>query len=114
VPAPPNEHTFVFVRIGGVAVSGLERLEALLYKPAERVVLLNGASHRLIEGAATDGLLLRVPVGVDYTAPFNFAPNSSTVAVGEGGGGTGADQPITFSFYAQSVSSGPRFAPSHK
>jgi hypothetical protein len=34
VPTPPNDHSFVFVRVGGVAVRGLERLLALLYKPA--------------------------------------------------------------------------------
>jgi hypothetical protein len=109
VPAPPNEHTFVFVRIGGVAVEGLERLTALLYKPVERVVLLDGVVHRLIEGTATDGLLLRAPAGVDFTAPFNLAPNSSTIAVGKAGQGHSRGKPITFSFFAQSVSVGPRF-----
>ena len=109
VPAPPNNHSFVFVRISGVAVGGFERLRALLYKPVERVVLLDGSSHRLIEGTATDGLLLRAPSGVDFTAPFNFAPNSSTIAVGKSGQGAGGGQPITFSFFAQSVSVGPRF-----
>jgi hypothetical protein len=107
VPAPPNDHSFVFVRIGGVAVGGLEHLRALLYKPVERVVLLDGASHRLIEATATDGLLLRAPVGVDFTAPFNLAPNSSTIAVGKTGQGVGDGQPITFSFFAQSVNAGP-------
>jgi hypothetical protein len=110
VPAPPNDHSFVFVRIGGVAVGGLERLRALLYKPVERVVLLDGVSHRLIEGTATDGLLLRAPVGVDYTAPFNLASNSSTIAVAKTGQNVGSGEPITFSFFAQSVSVGPRSA----
>jgi hypothetical protein len=108
VPAPPNDHSFVFVRIGGVAVEGLERVYALLYKPVDRVVLLDGKSHRLVEGTATDGLLLRAPVGVDFTAPFNLASNSSTIAVGKTGQGAGDGQPITFSFFAQSVSAGPR------
>jgi hypothetical protein len=108
VPPPPNDRSFVFVRIGGVAVGGLERLRALLYKPVERVVLLDGESHRLVEGTATDGLLLRAPAGVDFTAPFNLAPNSSTIAVGKAGQGAGDGQPITFSFFAQSVNAGPR------
>jgi hypothetical protein len=108
VPAPPNDHSFVFVRIGGVAVGGLERLHALLYKPVERVVLLDGVSRRLIEETATDGLLLRAPVGVDFTTPFNLASNSSTIAVGKTGQGAGDGQPITFSFFAQSVDAGPR------
>lgn len=110
VPAPPNDHSFVFARVGGVAVGGLERLYALLYKPVERVVLLNGSLHRLIEGTATDGLLLRAPAGVDFTAPFNLAPDSSTIAVGKAGQGSSGGKPVTFSFFAQSVSVGPRFA----
>jgi hypothetical protein len=108
VPAPPNDHSFVFVRIGGVAVGGLERLFSLLYKPVERVVLLDGASHRLVGGTATDGLLLSAPAGVDFTAPFNLAPNSSTIAVGKSRQGASGRKPISFSFFAQSVSVGPR------
>jgi hypothetical protein len=108
VPAPPNNHSFVFVRIGGVAVSGLERVEAALYKPAIRMVLLDGEPHRLLSGTATDGLLLRAPGGVDFTAPFNFAPNSRTIAVSKEGS-TAGDRPITFSFFSQSVSVGPRY-----
>ncbi len=111
VPPPPNDLSFVFVRIGGVAVGGLERLRALLYKPVERLVLLDGEAHRLVEGTATDGLLLRAPAGVDFTAPFNLAPNSSTIAVAKTGQGAGDGQPITFSFFAQSVSAGPRPTP---
>lgn len=110
IPAPPNEHSFVFVRIGGVAVGGLERLVALLYKPAERMVLLDGISHRLIAETAADGLILRAPAGVDFTKPFNLAPDRSTIAVGERGRGSGGGKPITYSFFAQSVSSGPRAA----
>jgi hypothetical protein len=108
VPAPPNGHSFVFVRIGGVAVAGFERLYALLYKPAERAVLLDGNPYRLVPGTATDGLLLRAPVGVDFAAPFNLAPDSSTIAVAKAGQGTSRGTPITFSFFAQSVSPGPR------
>ncbi len=110
VPAPPNDHSFVFVRIGGVAVGGLERVEAALYKPAIRMVLLDGESHRLVSGTATDGLLLRAPGGVDFTAPFNFAPNSLTIAVSkEGSSMESGTRPITFSFFSQSVSVGPRY-----
>jgi len=109
VPAPPNDHSFVFARIGGVAVGGLERIYALLHKPVGRVVLLDGSSHRLIEETATDGLLLRAPVGVDFTVPFSLAPNSSTIAVGKAGQGANSGKPVTFSFFAQSVITGPRF-----
>jgi hypothetical protein len=113
VPAPPNDHSFVFVRVGGVAVGGLERLVSLLYKPADRVVLLDGSSHRLIEGTATDGLILRAPAKVDFTAPFNLARNSSTIAVGEAGQRSRDAKPISFAFFAQPVSSGPRVVGPH-
>jgi hypothetical protein len=109
VPAPSNDHSFVFVRIGGVAVGGLERLESALYKSAMRMVLLDGEPHRLVSGTATDGLLLRAPVGVDFTAPFNFAPNSLTIAVSKEGDSTASGTPITFAFFSQSVSVGPRY-----
>ncbi|HEY4916681.1 MAG TPA: hypothetical protein VIH92_07210 [Solirubrobacteraceae bacterium] len=110
VPTPPNEQTFVFVRVGGAAVGGLERLYSLLYKPVGRTVLLDGVPHRLIEQTASDGLILRAPPGVDFTAPFNLAPNSTSIAVDENGVGSAAGDPITFSFYAQSMSVGPRDA----
>jgi hypothetical protein len=110
VPPPPNAHSFVFVRIDGVQVGGLERALGLLYKPAMRMVELDGESHRLIEGTATDGLVLRAPVGFDFTRPFNLAPDPSRIAVAEDGTSRGAARPITFAFYAQSVNSGPRGA----
>jgi hypothetical protein len=110
VPPAPNDHSFVFVRVGGAAVGGLERLVALLYKPVERVVLLDGISHRLVEETAADGLLLRAPAGVDFTAPFNLAPDSATIAVGKAGSAAAAGKPLTFSFFAQSISPGPRVA----
>jgi hypothetical protein len=111
VPTPPNNHSFIFVRIGGVAVGGLERLYALLYKPAERDVSLNGTAHRLIEDTAPDGLILRAAPGVDFTPPFNLAPESSTIAVDKAGQGSDGGKPLTFAFFAQSVSVGPRYGP---
>ncbi len=106
VPAPPNDDTVVFVRISGVAVAGFERLTALLFRPAQRVVVLNGAAHRLVEETASDGLLLRAPARVDYAAPFNLAPNSTTIAVEKVGALPLPGAPITYSFYSQSVSLG--------
>jgi hypothetical protein len=111
VPAPPNDHSFVFARVSGATVGGLERLVALLYKPVERVVLLNGVSHRLVEATAADGLILSAPAGVDFSGRFKLALDSSTIAVNKAGGGSGGGKPLTFSFFAQSVSSGPRAAP---
>ncbi len=108
VPAPPNEDSFVFVRIGGAGVGGLERLYGLLYRPVGRTVVLNGTTYRLIEATASDGLILRAPPGVDFSPPFNLAPNATMIAVGENGQGPTRDHQITFSFYAQPVSFGPR------
>lgn len=117
VPAPPNDHSFVFVRIGGVAVGGLERILSLLYKPMNRVVLLDGHPFRLVEETATDGLLLRAPAEVDFTPPFNLAPDDSTIAVGKTLedsvvgktlGSPSDEKSITFSFFTQSVSVGSR------
>ena len=106
VPAPPNDHSFVFVRIGGVGVEGLERIYALLYKPAERFVNLGGSRYRLVEETASDGLLMRAAAGVDYPAPFNLAPDKSTISVSKAGQGAGGGHPITFTFFAQSVNRG--------
>ena len=103
VPLPPNEHTFVYVRISGTSAGGLEQLYALLYKPAECTITLDGVTHRLVTGTATDGLLLRASVAVDFPPPYNLAPNSSTIAVGKAGQATGTGKPLTFSFFAQSV-----------
>jgi hypothetical protein len=103
VPAPPDRHSFVFVRISGVAVQGLERVLALLYKPSERTIALDGVTHRLVGETAGDGLVLRAPADIDYTAPYNIAPNASTIAVGKAGQGRAGTKALTFSFYAQHV-----------
>jgi hypothetical protein len=103
VPAPPNAHSFVFVRISGVQVGGLESLAALLDKPAQRDILLNGAFYRLVEGTAADGLLLRSSSGIDYPAPWNLAPQVTTISVSEAGQPSGSGAPITYAFYYQDV-----------
>jgi hypothetical protein len=110
VPAPPNDHSLVFVRIGGVSVGGLEEIKALLDRPTLRDVVLDGAPHRLIVGTAADGLPLRASPGADFTAPFNMATDTTTIAVTKNGQRPAAGEPITFSFYAQSFSAGARSA----
>jgi hypothetical protein len=110
VPAPPNDHSLVFVRIGGVGVGGLEEIKALLDKPTLRYVVLDGASHRLIVGTASDGLPLRASPGIDFTAPFNVATGTATIAVTKDGQGRSGGTPITFSFFAESFSAGARAA----
>jgi hypothetical protein len=114
VPAPPNEHTLITVRIAGVQVGGLERLRAFLYKAQERFVMIDGVAHRLVPGTADDGLVLRAPVGVDFNAPFAVAPNVTSIAVKLGEGSQPSGQPITYSFYEVPVAVGPRYAPLQK
>jgi hypothetical protein len=84
-------------------VQGLERVLALLYKPSERTIALDGVTHRLVGETAGDGLVLRAPADIDYTAPYNIAPNASTIAVGKAGQGRAGTKALTFSFYAQHV-----------
>ena len=107
VPAPPNNHSFVFARIGGVNVGATERVVAALYKPAQRVVLLDGVSHGLIEETAADGLLLRAAPAADYAPPANLAPDNLTIAVAKVGGGAGGGESLTYTFYAQSIAPQP-------
>jgi hypothetical protein len=111
VPAPPTGHSFVFVRISGAGVGGFERLTALLYRPARREIVLDGISHLLIAGTATDGLILRAAPSADFTPPYSIAPNSSEIAVGKTGHRPSGGLPLTLSFFAQSVGVGPRYPP---
>jgi len=108
VPAPPNSHSFVFVRIGGADVAGLERLRALLYKPVVRSIVLDGGvPNRLVSATADDGLPLRASAGMDFTPPFNIAVDATTVAVLKVGQAPTVGGPLTFSFYAESFDAGP-------
>jgi hypothetical protein len=104
VPAPPRGDSLVSVRIGGIGIGGFERITALLYKPDERFVSLNGAiARRLVTGTAADGLPLSASRGVDLPAPFNFARGARTIAVLRAGQGPTGGKPITYSFFVQSV-----------
>ena len=104
VPAPPDNHSLVFVKVSGVQPSGLERLVALLYKPASRSVIVNGAPHRLVSETAGDGLPLRAAPGLDYPPPFNVAAGIQTIAVTKGSGAQSGGSPLTFTFYSVSLS----------
>jgi hypothetical protein len=108
VPPPPNPHSFVFVRVDGVGLGSIERVIALFYKPPTRRVQLDRGSYRLVEGTAADGLVLRAAPGVDFSAPFNIAANSSTIAVAKTGQAAGSGRPITYSFFAETTLARPR------
>lgn len=104
VQPPPNAHSLVFVRIGGIGVGGLERLQALLWKPGLRYVILNGCGRaRLVSGTAADGLPQQLAPGLDYPRPFNIASRAKTIAVAKDGQEPTRGGEITYSFYAQSL-----------
>jgi hypothetical protein len=103
VPPPPDAHSLVLVRIHGVDLSTMERVRALLYKPAQRFVSLGGApAARLVSATAADGLPLRVARGFDYPAPFALVPQAQTISVGKSGQFPLTGRPITYQFYIQS------------
>jgi hypothetical protein len=103
IPAPPNGHSLVYVRIYGVQVGGLERLTSLIDKPVERDVILDSVPYRLVEGTAADGLLLRAAPAADYPVPWNFAPDDTTIGVMAAGRSQTVGTPITFAFYEESL-----------
>jgi hypothetical protein len=90
VPVADAGHALI-VRIDGTEPSGLERLKALLLRPEARRIQLDDASYRLIDATAGGGLLLDIPSGADYVAPFRMATSPATIAVrrdGDQPGGT--------------------------
>ena len=94
VPAPgPGE--FVWVRIDGVEVGGLERLMAFAAHARTRHAIVNGErSYRLIPGTAEDGLMLRSSDGIGGRGAFAQIPQAKSIAV------TGAGGNLRFSFFA--------------
>jgi hypothetical protein len=100
VPPAPDAASVVFVRIDGIAVSGLERLRAALYRALPRTVFLDGGRFfRLVPGTAADGLVLRVPKRADFPAPFSLDQGTNTLTVARG-----ADHgDIRLRFYAMRI-----------
>jgi hypothetical protein len=110
VPVPPNDHTLIIARVGGVQTGWLERVGAALFKARERFVLIDGIRHRLVPGTAEDGLVLDARADIDFLAPFEVAPNATSIAVQLERDQPGGD-PITYAFYAVPVRAGPRYPP---
>jgi hypothetical protein len=108
VPTPPD-HSMILVKISGVQISGLERVQSLLWKPDARWIRLDGALHRLIEATAADGLPLRSSSGLDYDPPFSLIPESHFVSVIRGSRGhqRSSGRPITYRFYEQTFAPNP-------
>ncbi len=99
VPVPtPEPGTVVFARIGGVGVSGLERVQNFLLHARSRHAVVDGETrYRLVPETAGDGLLMRAAQGVSPPGPFDPVPEARTIAV-EGGSAT-----LTYEFFSMSV-----------
>lgn len=81
LPATRSNEALV-VRVGGLGVSGLERLRTLLFRAAKRNVVLGTHTWNVIPGTAGDGLLLRVPGWADYPGKFALGSHAATVSFG--------------------------------
>ena len=77
-PAPRG--TVLVAQVKGLQIYKRERLETLFARAAERTVVINGAvTYRVVPDTLTDGLMLDVPAGADYLAPFAFNLAVSTI-----------------------------------
>jgi hypothetical protein len=64
----------IFARVHGMAVSGIEKIETLVYRAHLRHALINGTeTARIVPGTAEDGLLFDVAPESDYPAPLRSA-----------------------------------------
>jgi hypothetical protein len=106
VPAPANAHSFVYVKIDGTQVKGLEKLRDIAFRPYERQVILDGVSHRLVPATASDGAIVRAGAQADLPGGFAFAPNANTIAVDRDGNPGGSKSQLRYTFYEQPLSSG--------
>jgi len=96
VPAPRSLDALVLARVEGAGPQGLERLRALLLRPAPRWIALDGQRFRLVAATAADGLLLSAPPRRDYPGQFAIAPHPRAIAVGRDGGQPGGT--LTYRF----------------
>lgn len=99
VPVPqPQPGEFVFVRIEGAGVGGLERLTTmLLHAETRRLVLDDGRSYRLLPETAGDGLLMAGRGGFVETGPFATIPQARSVTL------TGIEAELEYEFFAVRV-----------
>ncbi len=91
----------VFARIEGAGPQGIERLRALAYRAAIRVIDLGpSARARLLTANAASGLLLSAPADADFPAPFALAPNIDSFAIDSKGGFATSSGPLEVRFSA--------------
>ncbi|MEK6277292.1 MAG: hypothetical protein AABM29_04685 [Actinomycetota bacterium] len=101
VPVPrARAGELVIAAVEGAEVGGLERLQPLLYKSAERRISFGGErSYRLIPGTSGDGLLLDAGPGADFPAPFAFSPRARSLTITKGD----TTDPLSIRFYRVTV-----------
>jgi hypothetical protein len=77
-PAPPGR--VLVAAVEGLRVGLGERLRSLVSRVAKRYVVLDGQPYRVPPDTAGDGLVIGVPAGADYPAPFNLDMNPRTIS----------------------------------
>jgi hypothetical protein len=106
VPVPrPGPNSVVFVRIGGVGVEGLEKVQTFLFHAGSRHLTVNGTTrYRLVPETAGDGLLLRAAPALTgprsqavEAGPFDPIPEARTIAA------DGGSDRVTYSFFETRV-----------
>lgn len=101
VPVPPTGagNVLVLARIRGLDSSPLYALRSFLLRiPPVHVRLDGDRRYRLVPSTAGDGLLVRAPAALGFSAPF--APGSAASLRVEHGGGIGLGTALTFEFVA--------------
>ncbi len=96
VPVPQaGRDEFVFLRLGGAEVEGIEKLWSIFARPEQRWVSINGGEHgaRLVPGTSGDGLIVSVDRSIDGGVGFVELPVIENMAV------EGADGPLQYDFY---------------
>jgi hypothetical protein len=105
VPPPSNPGDLVFVKITGAAPTGLERLEAIAYRSAVRLLLINGTTaSRVAPETLPDGTIMRVPPQADYSRPWMMSPQAESVAMFREGHGASRQKRLRYVFMEMSIS----------
>jgi hypothetical protein len=107
VPRPPHSDELVFVRVEGVQVSGLEEIQAALFKARTRHITLARRTYRLVPGTAADGLLISAPRSVDYPGAYRLAPDVHSLSAEIGVRSPGHGQ-VRYAFFAMRVTPRPK------
>lgn len=102
VPVPQaGRDEFVFLRLDGAELEGIEKLWSIFARPEQRWVSINRGRHgaRLVPGTSGDGLIVSVDRSIDGGVGFVELPVIRNMAV-EGAGG-----PLQYDFYRVPIES---------